>query len=408
MLDLTRYLRPGDGVWWGQGSAEPEPLVNALLDQADTIGPVRAFSGVTWNERLAGDLPEALTMLSYGGLGRLRGLSQHGSLEVVPCHYSALPRMFAQGLLPRDVGLLQVSAPDASGMVSLGIGVDYAADALPHTATLIAEINHRMPWTRGAPRLPLSAFAATVETDRPLREAPAREPDAVDRAIGAHVAGLVEDGDTLQIGVGTLPNAVLEALAGHADLGVHTGMITDGVLALIERGVVTGAKKEIDQGLVVTGAALGSAAMYGRLPGFPVEFRAASYTHDPVVLASLRSLVSINSAIEIDLLGQVGAELLGGVQIGAVGGQVDFSRAASLTGARSVIALRAEAGGRSTIVPALRDGVVTTARADVDAVVTEYGIALLTGGTVAQRARRLIEVAAPQHREWLETKGMAS
>jgi acyl-CoA hydrolase len=401
MIDLAPHIRAGHGVWWGQGSAEPEPLVNALLDQVDDIGPVRAFSGMTWNERLCGPLPAALTVLSYGGLGQLRGLSRHGSLEVVPCHYSALPRMFAQRLLPCDVGLVQVSVPDQDGMVSLGIGVDYAADALHHTRTLIAEINHRMPRTVGAQRLPLSAFAATVETDRPLREAPSRAPDAAEYVIAGLVAGLVEDGDTVQIGVGSLPNAVLASLSGHVDLGFHTGMITDGVLTLVERGVVTGTKKEIDPGLVITGTALGSTSMYDRLPGFPVEFRAASYTHDPAVLASLRSLVSINSAIEVDLLGQVGAELRGGVYIGAVGGQVDFSRAASLTGARSIIALRSETGGRSTISPALRDGVVTTARADVDAVVTEHGVAMLTGCTVAERARRLVGVAAPRFREGL-------
>jgi len=400
-LDLSRYIRPGDGVWWGQGSAEPEPLVNLLLDQADIIGGLRVFSGLTWNERLAGPLPASLTLLSYGGLGLLRELSRQGGLEVVPCHYSSLPRLFARGLLPCDVGLLQVSAPDADGMVSLGIGVDYAADALRHTLTLIAEVNRQMPRTTGAGRLPLSAFAATIETDRPLREAPAREPDATDRAIGVLVAGLINDGDTLQIGVGALPSAVLAALEGHADLGFHTGMITDGVLDLIERGVATGAKKEIDRGLTITGAALGSAAMYGRLHEFPIEFRPASYTHDPVVLSSLRSLVSVNSAIEVDLFGQVGAELRGGAHIGAVGGQADFSRAAALTGARSVIALRSESGGRSTIAAALPGGVVTTARSDVDAVVTEHGVAVLTGCTVAERARRLIAVAAPRHREKL-------
>jgi acyl-CoA hydrolase len=274
-----------------------------------------------------------------------------------------------------------------------------------------------MPRTRGAVRLPLSAFAATIETDRPLREAPAREPDTADRAIGELVATLIEDGDTVQIGVGTLPGAVLGALSGHADLGFHTGMITDGVLDLVERGVATGARKEIDQGLVITGAAFGSAAMYGRLHEFPVEFRPASYTHDPVVLSRLRSLVSVNSAIEVDLLGQVGAELRGGVHIGAVGGQVDFSRAASLTGARSVIALRSEyfdgeyfgveygggaSGGRSAITATLAGGVVTTARSDVDAVVTEHGVAALAGCTVAERARRLVAVAAPHHREQLE------
>ncbi|MEU9449024.1 acetyl-CoA hydrolase/transferase C-terminal domain-containing protein [Streptomyces sp. NPDC048277] len=402
MIDLTRFVRPGDGVWWGQAGAEPEPLVNALLDQADSIGPVRAFSGLTWNERLSGDLPDALTVLSYGGLGRLRGLSRAGQLEVVPCHYSALPRMFAERRLPCDVGLVQVSPPDGDGMVSLGIGVEYVADALPHTRTLIAEINHRMPRTVGSDRLPLGAFAATVETDRPLTQAPSRPADAVDRAIARHVAALIENGDTLQLGVGSLPGAVLDALRAHTDLGVHTGMITDGVLDLVERGVVTGAKKEIDPGIVVTGAALGSTSMYDRLHTFPVEFRAASYTHAPAVLSRLRSLVSVNSAIEVDLLGQVGAEVSRGVHIGAVGGQVDFSRAASLTGARSIIALRSESGGESAIVPGLRGGVVTTARVDVDMVVTEHGAAVLTGCTVAERARRLIEVAAPQYRERLD------
>ena len=406
MLDLRPYIQPGDGIWWGQAGAEPEPLVNALLDQADSIGPVRAFMGMTWNERFAEGLPDSLTVLSYGGLGQLRRLSRRGSLQVVPCHYSALPRLFARGLLPADVGLVQVSAPDSAGLVSLGIGVEYVADALPYARTLIAEVNQRMPSTAGTPRLPLSAFAATVETDRPLREAPAREPDDVDRAIGALVAGLVRNGDTLQVGVGALPSAILIALSGHTDLGIHSGMITDGVLDLVEAGAVTGARKEIDRGLVVTGAALGSSAMYDKLARFPVEFRPASYTHDPAVLSRLRSLVAVNSAIEVDLLGQVGAELAGGVHVGAVGGQADFSRAASLTGARSIIALRSASRAGSTIVPVLAGGVVTTGRADVDAVVTEHGIALLTGCTVGERARRLIAIAAPRYRESLE-RGLA-
>jgi acyl-CoA hydrolase len=402
VIDLGAYIHPGDGVWWGQGGAEPEPLVGALLDQVEGIGPVRAFCGLTWNERLSTELPDALTVLSYGGLGELGGLSRDGRLEVVPCHYSALPRMFAQRQLPCDVGLLQTSPPDENGMVSLGIGVEYVADALLHTPTLIAEINHRMPATVGSPRLPMSAFAATVETDRPLRAAVPRQPDAADRSIAGHVAALVEDGDTLQLGVGSLPNAVLDALSGHADLGIHSGIITDRVLDLVEAGVVTGRKKEIDRGTVVTGAALGSTSLYERLHEFPVQFRAASYTHAPSVLSALRSLVSINSAIEVDLLGQVGAELRRGVHVGAVGGQVDFSRAASLTGSRSIIALRSESRGASTIVSTLASGVVTTARVDVDAVVTEHGIAMLTGSTVAERARQLIGVAAPQHREELE------
>ena len=406
MFDVADFLEPGDGVWWGQGSAEPEPLVNQVLDAVDRIGPIRAFSGLTWNERLSGDLPEKLTVLSYGGLGQLRSLSRHGRLEVLPCHYSAIPRMFATGQLPNDVGLVQVSPPDADGMVTLGTGVEYVADAIHYTRTLIAEINHQMPRTSGGPRLPLSRFAAVIETDRPLREAPARPADDIDQAIAARVAGIIDDGSTIQIGVGSLPSAVLAALGGHADLGFHSGMITDGVLDLIEQGVVSGSRKEIDQGIAVTGAALCSTTGYQRLEDLAVDFRPASYTHAPAVLSRFASLVSINSAIEVDLLGQVGAELARGVHIGAVGGQVDFSRAAALTGSRSIIALRSTVGtgerSQSTIVPTLASGVVTTARVDVDAVVTEHGVAMLTGCTVAERALRLIEVAAPEHRDHLE------
>ncbi|WP_250280842.1 acetyl-CoA hydrolase/transferase C-terminal domain-containing protein [Frankia sp. CiP1_Cm_nod2] len=402
MIDLTRYLAPGAGVWWGQASAEPQPLVHALLDQIGRLGPRRAFCGLSWDERLTRELPEALRLVSYGGLGELRVLSRAGRLDVLPCHYSALPRMFAEGHLPRDVGFVQVSPPDADGTCSLGIGVDYAADAVAHTPVLIAEINQRMPATVGTPRIPLRRFAAVVETDRPLRQAPERPPDSTDQAIARNVAQLVEDGNTLQMGVGPLPSAVLDGLVGHRDLGFHSGMISDGILRLVDKGVLTGARKEIDRGVIVTGAALGSTELYERLAGLPVEFRPASYTHAPATLAQLRSLVSVNSAIEVDLTGQVGAEVRRGVLIGAVGGQVDFSRAAALTGTRSIIALRARSGDRSTIRPALQAGVVTTSRSDVDVVVTEYGAAHLRGCGLAERARRLIAIAAPEHQEALE------
>jgi acyl-CoA hydrolase len=395
MIDLTPFVRPGTGVWWSQASAEPTPLVHALLDQADDLGPVRAFCGLSWDERLTRHLPESVTLSSYGALGALRRLSR---LDIVPCHYSALPRLFAEGALPADVGFVQVSAPDADGTCSLGVGVDYIADALAHTPILIAEINRRMPATTGTPRIPLSRFAAVIETDRPLAEAPVRAADDVELAIARHVAELVEDGDTLQLGVGSLPTAVLDALAGHQDLGVHSGMISDGVLRLVEKGVVTGARKEIDRGVIVTGAALGSAELYDRLAELPVEFRPASYTHAPHVLARLGRFVSVNSAIEVDLTGQVGAEQRGGVHIGAVGGQVDFSRAAALTGARSIVTVRARTGEHSTIVRRL-DGPVTTGRSDVDHVVTEYGVAHLRGCDLTERARRLAAVAAPEFRE---------
>ncbi|MGX7730246.1 acetyl-CoA hydrolase/transferase family protein [Rhodococcus sp. 2H158] len=406
MMDLAGLIRSGDGIWWGQGGAEPTPLVDAVLDAADRIGPVTAFVGASWNPRLKGELPDTLTMTSYGALGELRHPSRGGRLEVVPCHYSALPRMFAADRLPCDVGIVQVSPPDKKGLVTLGVGVDYMADALPYTRILIAEINHRMPATTGGPRVPLSMFAAVLETDRPLLEVPVRAPDEVDRRIAGHVASLIDDGDTLQMGVGSLPNAVLDALTGHRDLGFHSGIITDRVLDLIDKGVLTGARKEIDPGVVVTGSAFGTNDGYLRISELPIEFRATSYTHSPVVLSQLRSFVSVNSAIEIDLSGQVGAELARGRYIGAVGGQVDFSRAAALTGSRSIIALRSTVsspagGATSTIVPTL-SGLVTTGRVDVDAVVTEYGVAVLTGCTDAERARKLARIAAPEHREALD------
>jgi acyl-CoA hydrolase len=215
------------------------------------------------------------------------------------------------------------------------------------------------------------------------------------------VAELVDDGDTVQMGVGTLPTAIMDGLAGHTDLGFHSGMLTDGVLRLVEKGVLTGRRKEIDAGLVVTGTAIGSADLYARLGEMPVVFRPASYTHSARVLAQLGRLVSINSGMEVDLTGQVGAEVAGGSYLGGIGGQADFSGAAARTGARSIIALRATSGGGPTIVPVLRGGVVTTARADVDVVVTEHGVAWLRGCPLSERAARLTAVAAPEHQEVL-------
>lgn len=402
MIDFREYLTAGAGVWWGQAAAEPRPLVDALIEQSDLIGPFRVFTGLSWNDQLAVSMPDAVSMVSYGGLGELRELSRSGRLDVVPCHYSALPRMFAEHLLPCDVGLVQVSPPDADGMCSLGVGVDYVADAIPHTPVLIAEINAQMPATLGTPRIPVERFAATISTDRALPEDTVRAPNEADRVIAHRIAELIDDGDTIQLGVGSLGSAVIDALMGHEELGVHTGMITDGLLRLIDKGVATGACKEVDAGLAVVGTALGSAELYRRVADLPVRFLPTSYTHAPQVLSQLRSLVSVNFAVEVDLSGQIGAEVSRGVYVGAVGGQVDFTRAAALTGKRSVIAVRATSRGVSTIKTTLEGGVVTTGRSDVDTVVTEYGTAHLRGCSLRERARRLTAIAAPEFRYQLD------
>jgi acyl-CoA hydrolase len=402
VIDFLKYLSRGDGVWWGQAAAEPRPLVDALIAQNPRIGPIRVFTGLSWNDQLAVTIPNRVSMVSYGGLGELRELSRSRRLDVVPCHYSALPRMFAERRLPCDVGLVQVSPPDGNGLCSLGIGVDYVADAIPHTPVLIAEMNEQMPVTVGTQRIPVEAFAATIATNRPLVEEPVRTPGSAERSIAGRIAELVDDRDTVQIGVGSLGTAVLEALAGHQDLGFHTGMITDGLMRLVDKGVATGRHKEIDPGLIVAGTALGSSELYRRVPELPARFLPTSYTHAPQVLSQLASLVSVNFAVEVDLTGQVGAEVSRGVYVGAIGGQVDFTRAAALTGKRSIIALRASVGDTSTIKPVLDAGIVTTARADVDIVVTEYGVAHLRGCSINERARRLAAIAAPQFRDALD------
>ncbi len=408
MVDFGGVLRPGMGVWWSQAAAEPRPLVDELLAQAPKLGPLRLFTGLSWNDQLAHQMSPTDTMVSYGGLGSLRELGATDQLDVVPCHYSALPRMFAEHRLPCDAGLLQVSPPDVDGMCSLGIGVDYMADAAEHTSLLFAEINAQMPPLPGSPRIPLTRFAATLETDRPLQEESVRAPGDLDRAIAANVATLVDDGDTVQVGIGSTGAAVFDALSGHRDLGVHSGMLTDGVMRLIDKGVITGARKQVDVGLAVAGTALGSAELYARVADLPMRFRPTSYTHAPQVLSQLSSLVAVNFAIEVDLTGQVGAEMSRGTYLGAVGGQVDFARAAALTGKRSIVALRSTMRGRSSIKFALDEGVVTTARADVDCVVTEHGIAHLRGQPLAERRRRLIEIAAPEFRDELSKAAFAA
>jgi acyl-CoA hydrolase len=366
-LDLDRWIRPGDGVVWGQACAEPVVLVDALLGAG--IAPLSAFVGLSWRELRR---PEGMRVVSYGALGRLGRLPE---LEVVPCHYSALPRLFAARRLPCDVVLVQVSPPDRLGRCSMGVGVDYLADVLAGARTVIAEVNDHCPATAGE-WIAWDQLDAFVYTSRPLLEAPAVEPGDTERRIAAHIAEIVADGDTIQLGVGALPEAILSALTGHRDLGVHSGMVSDGILDLIEAGAVSGVS--------VTGAALGSLRLFDALHHREdIVFRPASFTHAPAVLAGLRSLAAINSAVEIDLTGQVNSEVAGGRRIGAIGGQVDFLRAA----AKPIIALPA-----MRIVREL-SGPVSTSRTDVDWVVTEHGARSLAGLSDTARSKALLELA---------------
>ncbi|MEA2168200.1 MAG: hypothetical protein QOF76_1500 [Solirubrobacteraceae bacterium] len=372
-LDLRRWIRPGDGVVVGQCCAEPVPLVDALAAQALDLGHVRVFAGMCFRDALAVD---GLEVWSYGGLGRTGRIP---GLRVVPAHFSALPRLFARGGLPGDVALIQVAPPDPAGRCSLGVGVDYLADALAHARVVVAEVNARCPRTEEA-WVPWERLDAAVHTDRPLLEAPRALPGSIEERIAGHVAGLVRPGDAIQLGVGALPEAILGALRQHRGLRVHSGMVTDGILGLMEAGAVAGP--------AITGAALGSARLFGALDaGADIVFRPVSVTHAPATLAALGRLCAINSALEVDLHGQVGAETVAGRTVGAIGGQVDFLRAAMSSGGCGIIAVPA-----ARIVARL-SGPVTTARADVDWVVTEHGARRLSDLDAAGRTAALRELA---------------
>jgi acyl-CoA hydrolase len=391
-------IRPGDGVVWGQACHEPVPLVDRLLARSDELAPLRVFVGLSWRDlgpQIGGDVE----VFSYGALGRLGKVP---GLRPVPCHFSALPRLFAARALPGDVALVQVSPPDADGRCSLGVGTDYLADALGHARTIVAEVNDRCPRTAGA-SIAWDDIDAYVRTSRPLLEAPSGAPREVDLAIAAHVAELVRDGDTLQLGVGALPEAIMSALSGHRDLGVHSGMISDGVLDLIESGVVTNARKPTDAGRTITGAALGTRRLFDALDGRDdVVFEPVSRTHDAARLSTVGPLVAVNGVVEIDLTGQANAESIGSKRIGAVGGQVDFLRAAAVTGGRAIVALPGK-----RIVTALH-GPVSTSRSDVDWVVTEHGARSLAALTDDQRREALLELAGPQRAEELREESASA
>lgn len=407
-------LRPGMRVFVPGASNEPSALLDAIAARPESA------AGVTFVQfplpgmnrfDFAGWHGEA-RMESFFLSGSIRKSFEAGRVDFLPMH---MRRVYGHLATCRsfDLVLVQLSA-DGDGYRH-GPNLDFLEAALGNGGRVLAEVNASMRSPAGAPRMPADAIDHLVETDHPLPELVPPELDAVSRMIGAEVAGLIPDGACIQTGIGSIPAAVLAALSEHNDLGLHGGLIDDGGLALIEKGVITGARKAIDRGQHITGMALGTASLYSRLAERDdVVFRPARYTHEVGVIAELEHFVSINSAVEVDLLGQVSAEMVGGRQISGTGGSVDFMRgAATSPGGRSIVAMTATARGGSVsrIVPALATGTaVTAARTDVDCVVTEYGVAELKGRSVDARARALIRIAAPAFREelaaaWAERRG---
>ena len=402
-LDLALLIRPGDTLLWGQANAEPVPLTRALMAQRQRIGRFRVMLGITDSDTCRPEHADCVDFLSYCGSGANRALTKAGALDILPCHYSTLPELIRHGPLRVDVLLLQLAPPDEHGRYSLGLAYEYLLPALETARMVIAEVNQGCPWTYGERHLTEADLDVIVHTNRPPLESKAVEPSPVDLRIAQQVAALIEDGATLQLGIGTIPEAVLQALGEHRDLGVHSGTIGDGVANLMNRGVINNARKTRDKGLTVAGVLMGSRELHRFAHRHPqLQFRSTDYTHNPQVLAEQHRLAAINSAIEIDLSGQINAECAAGNYVGALGGAVDFLRGAHRShGGLPIVALPSTAGQRSRIVANL-NGPVSTPRCDAGLIVTEYGVADLRGLSIRQRMRRLIDIAHPDFREQLE------
>ena len=403
-LDLSQVLRRGDRIVIGQACGEPTTLVEALIAQGKDIGDLSAFIATSFSGLFTPETADSFSLSSMGAIGALRSMTKAGKLGVIPAHVSQLGPMITEGLIGCDVAFVQVSPADADGNHSFGLAADHVRATVDKARVVIAEVNDQVPYTFGE-LLPASRIHCAVQVSRgPVEVAPARI-GPTDEAIAKHAAGYIGDGAVIQTGVGAVPDAILRLLHDRKDLGVHSGMLGDGLVELVEAGVVTNARKAIDTGVSINGALIGTRKLYDFAHrNAAIRMCATSYTHDAAVLARLERLVTINSALEVDLTGQVNAEQSGSAYMGGTGGQVDFVRAGARSpGGHSIIALPATAkdGAISRIVPAL-SGPVTTARSDVDVIVTEFGAAELKGQTLAERTRRLIAIAHPDFREELD------
>ncbi len=407
--EALELVESGDRVWIQSGCGTPSVLVDALVERAAELRGVEIVHMKTLGEA-------AYTRPEFAGHFRHRGLFlgenvreaiAAGRADYTPIFLSEIEGLFTNGALPLDVVLMQVTPPDDHGFLSLGTTVDCTLNAARAARVVIAEVNERMPRTHGETSLHVSHLTAVVETRRALLELHAEPFSELQRRIAENVAALIPDGATLQTGIGGIPDAVLACLGDKRDLGIHTEMCSDGVIDLMEAGVLTGERKSLHRGKAVLSFVLGSQRLFDFVDGNPsFEFRPICYTNDPYVVAQNERMVAINSAIQVDLTGQVCADSMGTRPFSGFGGQVDFIRGAARSkGGVPIIALPATArhGAVSRIVPVLEPGAgVVTSRADVHWVVTEHGAAYLHGKSLRERAEALIAIAEPQFQAELE------
>lgn len=406
--EAVSVIKSHDRVFIHSAAAAPQTLVAAMAARAADLRDVELVHLHTEGPApyAAPELRDSFHTNAFFVGSNVREAVAEGHADYIPVFLSEVPQLFRRGILPLDVAMVQVSPPDKHGFCSLGTSIDASRAAVECARHVIAEINPNMPRTHGDGLLHVSRIEMAVEVGYRIAEHARPDLSAVERAIGRHVAALVENGATLQMGIGSIPDAVLASLGGHRDLGVHTEMFSDGVIELVEQGVITGSQKRTQPGKLTATFLLGTRRLYDFVDDNPqVVMLVADYVNDAAVIRRNPRVTAINSALEIDLTGQVVADSIGTRQYSGVGGQMDFIRGAALSpGGRPIIALPSTTSrGESRIVALLRagGGVVTT-RAHVHYVVTEHGVANLYGRNLRQRARALIGIAHPDHREALE------
>jgi acyl-CoA hydrolase/GNAT superfamily N-acetyltransferase len=398
----------GRRILVGSGAAVPQRLVRGLADEGRHLADNQVVHLLTLGEApyVAPGLEGRLRHTAFFIGPNVRDAVHEGRADFMPVFLSEIPSLIRSRRLRIDVALIQVCPPDRHGYVSLGVSVDVVRAAVDAADLVIAEVNPNMPRTLGDAFVHVDAIAHLIPVDDPLLERPFESPDETAAAIGRHVAELVPNGATLQTGIGKIPNAVMDALGHHEDLGVHTEMISDGVMRLAEAGIITGRRKSLLPGKIVTSFVMGTRKLYEWIDDNPVvEMRPSEFTNDPLNIARNDRMVAVNSALAVDLTGQVAADTLLGRFFSGIGGQVDFIRGAARSrGGRPIIALPATAKGGtvSRIRPVLEEGAgVVTSRGDVHYVVTEFGVADLWGKNIRERALSLIEIAHPKFRDEL-------
>jgi len=380
MVELSSVIRPGDGILWGQACAEPQTLVEALVSQRSRLGAVGCFLGSSYSGIVTPEHADHLKLSSYCGIGANRALADAGVLEILPVPYSQLGSLIRDKKIGCEVLMLQVSPPNGRGEYSLGLAADYLVPALDTCRAIVAEVNEQVPWTHTERLLAKADFDLVVESSRPPATPAARPPGDLERAIARNAAAFVPNGAVLEFGIGALPDAVCSALGRHEGLRVHSGSIGDGVIELAERRIVS----RIDCAMLIGSRKLFDFAR----DNDRVRLRSSEYTHNAEVLARQPCFVAINSAVEVDLTGQVSGELAGASYVGAVGGALDFVRAANQSaGGVSIVVLPA-----SRIVEKL-GGPVSVPRSEAGVIVTEKGAADLRGCSLRERSQRLRLIA---------------